>query len=785
MNRLIIMLLIIQLLPERSLGQVIGIPIKKDSLQISETSVESFNVKQFIKDFTLPKIQLPFDLKSKHPEYLPSKDSLKNWQHYLPELGGQVSIGYDVGQLPNYFLPNTDRPMQVVHTEAALNSTILFLPVKLSWRYATIKNPIGVNNYFRLSLDTERFKQLPKVNQAAVTGQINQQLEELNKKQGELNGKLGYTELLRDQLKLQLQRELEKQEEKLKEIAKEQVNAKIIEMDSLVRDSLSKVEPAKRDSLTKAYNEKYEKALQAKQKSDSLLAEYELRKKQIEQIKQQADTIQYYVAKLSALKNKMDSLETDVLNQKDQWMNLAQGVSAKQLQSLGLFKKLDIGLTYPKTSALSKNAIPVKGIDMEIQKGKWYYALTAGVTMNNLMVTNNALQNSIQNTMNLFNQFDFQSIKDKRLLVMAKAGYGEKDKTHAFIGVRYTNKGVVAGFNQTDSSAKAQPSAGIELDLRWVPTFTRGTAVDLVYGKTSLAQQADDSVRLSPLKSLFSSDRTHTGLLRVTQQFSRIHSSVTASLRFLDAQADMASMGILQPNNLRFELQTKHNLTAGTQLGFTYRTDQNNVNRLQDTTKQVDMYGVNAATTLLEKIQISGQLSYLNQRYRQPINISQAMNYMAALSVSGNYKYLGWTQNTGLQADLFKITTQQGLTQLTHFSVDQQTKYDAGKNTFTLAYFKTNVPSDTGSTSTWLIQDAFQYQLKRVDLMAGLKMASSTKYGYQAGGFVGINFKWTKQLSWMARVEKLILGDFYNTYDPVRFARFPFYIQTSINYQFK
>lgn len=779
------MLILFQLLPERSLGQVIGVPYNEDSLQSSQTNLVSTNIKQYIKDFTLPKIQLPFDLKSKHPEYLPSKDSLKNWKRYLPEFGGQVSMGYDVGQLPNYFMPNTERPMQVFHTEAALNSTLLFLPVKLSWRYASVKNPIGVNNYFRLSMDTERFKQLPKLNQSAVSEQINQQLDELDKKQAELNGKLGYTELLRDKMKLQIQRILQEQEVKLKEIVKEQANSKMLEMDSLVRDSLSKVEPGKRDSLTKAYNEKYEQALQAKQKADSLLAEYEFRKKQIEQIKQQADTIQYYVAKLSTLKNKMDSLETNVIEQKDQWMKLAQGISAKQLQSLGLFKKLDIGLTYPKTSALSKNAIPIKGIDMEIQKGKWYYALTAGITMNNLMVTNNALQNSLQNTMNLFNQFDFQSIKDKRMLVMAKAGIGEKDKTHAFLGIRWTNKGISTGFYQTDSSSNVQPAAGIELDMRWVPSFTRGTAFDLVYGKTSLAQHADDSVHVSPLKSLFSNDRTHTGLLRITQQFNPIHSSVTASLRFLDAQADMASMGILQPNNMRFEVQTKHNITSGTQLGFTYRTDQNNVNHLQDTTKQVDMYGVNVSAVILEKIQISSQVNYLNQKYRQPQVLSQAMNYMAAFSANGSYKLFGFQQNAGLQADFYKITSVQGLTNLTHLSADQQTKFDVGKNTFTLAYFKSSVPMDSASAVTWLIQDAFQYKLKRIDLTAGLKMARSTKYGYQAGGFLGINFKWTKQLSWMARVEKLILGDFYNTYDPTRFARFPFYIQTSINYQFK
>jgi hypothetical protein len=91
---------------------------------------------------------------------------------------------------------------------------------------------------------------------------------------------------------------------------------------------------------------------------------------------------------------------------------------------------------------------------------------------------------------------------------------------------------------------------------------------------------------------------------------------------------------VLQPNNLRVELQSKHKITSGTQIGFTYRTDQNNVNRMLDTTKQVDMYGFNSNTVLFDKIQLSSQISYLNQRYRLPLVLNQAMNYMAVISAN-------------------------------------------------------------------------------------------------------------------------------------------------------
>lgn len=142
-------------------------------------------------------------------------------------------------------------------------------------------------------------------------------------------------------------------------------------------------------------------------------------------------------------------------------------------------------------------------------------------------------------------------------------------------------------------------------------------------------------------------------------------------------------------------------------------------------------------------------------------------------------------QNTGIQADFYKITSKLGLNILTHVAIDQQTKFYSGKNTFTLAYFESKVPGVLENSQTWLVQDAAQIKFNRMDFSTGMKVAKSTIYGRQIGGFVGILFQWTKQLSLMTRMEKLILGDFYNSYDPIRFAQFPFYIQTSINYQFK
>jgi hypothetical protein len=756
-----------------------------DSSKYVSVFGDSNIIQSYIKNFSIPKIQLPFDLKGKRPsELLTNEDSTLNWKRFVPEISGQIAIGYDAGQLANYLMPDNLRPMHVFHTEGSLKTDLAKVPVQIAYRYATVKNPIGINNYFRVSFDTERFKQQPKLNEAKVQEVMGEQFKAIAAQKGELNGKLGYTELLKEQLKLKIERELDAQQERLKAIALSKVDAELAQTDSIATDSLMNLSTAKRDSIQQVIDSEKAFYASSKQQADSLQLVFETKKSQIEQLKQQVDTVQFYIDKLVDFRNQLDSLEGNLLSQKETWMTLSKGVTAKNLQSLGLFKKLDIGLTYPKTSALSKNSIPVKGIDLEIQKGKLYAALTAGVTMNNLMVTNNALQNSLQNTSNLFNQFDFQQISQQRLLIFAKTGYGEKEKTHAFIGVRFMNKGVETGFS-ADTTENTDPAAGIELDIRWVPSFSKGTAFDLVYGKTSKTLQAQDSLRNSPFVSLFSSERTHTGLFRMTQQLTKIHSSIIASIRFLDSDADMASMGVLQPNNLRYEIQTRHKLSGSTQLGFIYRSDQDNVNQISDTTRKVAMYGMNINSVLFENINASGTFNYLNQQFRVPSSIPQALNYMASLSVSGNYEILKVKQVSSLQTDFYKITTSQGETQLKHIGFDQSTRFEDGKNTFTLAYFNASLPDTSEQNTTWLVQEAFAFKRKKLDYSIGVKLANSSKYGVQFGGHLGLQYAWTSQLNLKMRIEKLILGDFYNTYDPTRFERFPFYIQTSLTYQLK
>jgi predicted nucleic acid-binding Zn-ribbon protein len=745
--------------------------LPSDSLN---TEKELIDLKKYLSDISLPKLNLdPKQLKKgKHTQ----TDSVKPWQKYVNSTQGRFSLGYDIGQLPNYTINGSENPMQLGYTEGMISNAIFDIPIMLSWKYATIKNPVGVNNYVRVSLDAEKIKSYRSISKDKITEGIQAQVEDLQQYKNKINGKLGYVEVLKQQLLLRIASEKTK-------LLQQQVSLNKIELP----DSVSAL-----DSTTSKIDKAQQKKQQIQDSINQVRAKYAemqeqitKRRKQIEDLQQKVAELQVYIDKIYGTYQAIDSMQNKLGSQKDFLLNEIEENALKQVKSWGNLKKMDIGLAYPKTSALTKNTMPMKGVDLEFQKGKWFYGLTAGETMNNLMVTNNALQNSLQNTSNLFNQFDFQSIKNKRLIAITKFGKGEKEKNHTHFTLRYMNKAIITGEYTADSTLANPAAVSFEIDSRWIPKFSKSTAFDIVYGKTSAPSLASDTLRQSPFTSLFSTYRSNTALLRCTQQFPIIRSSLSAQMRFLDAHADIASMGVLQPNNMRIELQSKHEITTGTKVGLSYRSDQNNVNREADTTSKMDVFGMNLSSAWKNKININGQFNILNQHVQSSLAQSNTINYMSSCSVSANFKAKGYRQILSAQANAYKITTVNGLTQLLHADARHQVFLASGSQSFSIAFFSSQFPNELQKTQTWMMQEVFDYTFKTWTLSLGAKAAISSRYGVQFGGHLALACPLTKELKFTLRSEKLIMGDFYSSYNEASFTRFPFYIQSALTFQLK
>ena len=111
---------------------------------------------------------------------------------------------------------------------------------------------------------------------------------------------------------------------------------------------------------------------------DSLRNELKNREEELEKLLSLYNKLDSCYSQLQDLKKVQDSIQSIHTTQKANYSSVASnGMNAVGSKFLSHITKLDIGLTYPKTTALSSNSIPIKGVDFEYQKDKWYTSVSA------------------------------------------------------------------------------------------------------------------------------------------------------------------------------------------------------------------------------------------------------------------------------------------------------------------------------------------------------------------------------------------------------------------------
>lgn len=675
-------------------------------------------------------------------------DSMKlEKKNFFQGLNGQIGVGYEFGLLTGYIEPENFGPLSVFNTQGDMNAEALGLPFQVSYNYSSMKNPLGVNNYFRVSLDAERLRQKAKDKENLAKGKLDESLQSLKSEKGNLSSKLGMGEVLLQKMK----RELNVQKRELEAAVREKVQV----------DTLS----YSTDSLPQ--NEKYQKLQENYDKSmqmyDSLQGLYN----KVQKIYTLYDR---YQTALENRKGQLEGLNKDALTSTGKEMAFA-----KKNTFLQGIKTFDIGLTYPQTSALSNNSIPIQGIHIETEQGNWYTSISSGVTMNNLMVSTDVIQNKLTNSQNLFNQFDFQNFREQGIMTSVKSGYGKKSSSHVYLGVRHFSQSIMLS-----EESDGVPSLGAEVDVRWNPSFSQGTALEFVYGKTSYNEAIADGQRTGVMTSLFSNDRTNTSLVRITQQLEPIKTEVTATSRWIDPYADVRSIGVIQPNNQRHEIRTHTSLSKHVKFGLNYRRDANNTGRISDTTLQLDVIGGQANGQIVKGVNYFLSLNYLLQQQSATLSSNRQSNYMLGAGISAEYKLWDLQHAVNFSYNDYLITDTTSTGFFRNISLQNLTKLNFGTNSFTLGYFLME-DAAFDNNSSYIIGDELSILRERYKLTLGVKLAESKQYGTDLGGKVALSYLIRENLEWVIVGEKLVLGDFYNYFSLERFQRFPYMIMTRIN----
>ena len=666
------------------------------------------------------------------------------------EMQGKLSATDEFGLLTTYVNPNSTSPMHVFRTEGDLNLPLLGLPLQMSFRYSTFQNPIGVNNYVRLHFDPSMAKQLALSKKNEALQKMNDAQSTIENQQKIAQGKLGMAEVYLLQQKEQLSNS---------STWEESIEKQLKEIDAQIDHETS-------DSL------RHQLELQ----KDSLEHRSELLEQQITSCQERLNKLKTLYEKLMAMYQLMLATKQEIEEKKNALQSLNTNDFAKTKLT-----KMDVGLCYPSFSGLSTNVTPMKGFQTEFTRGHWYYSIAGGVTLNNLMVSTNVIDNKLVNAQNFFNQFDYQNIKDQNWLSFIKTGYGDKEGSHAYVGFRYLTNSVKSGINDTLKI----PGAGIEFDLQWKPLLHPNMKLSFIYGKTSVRNSLLDSTKYNTFSSLFSTARSNAALLTFTQKIPQLNSEIKWSTRWIDPFADNRNFGIVQSNNFRMELKTMTKLTSVLSIGLNVRRDQNNLMNTLDTTIYLSYYGCTIESQLFKHIHLSLNAAYLAQlsNIHNAPNQSKG-NYIGSIQLSSPFDLLKIPNVFQFVFSDYYITDQvsSGLFRSVQSSLN--TKLKNGSNKFSLSYFEMNDPQLLMGHST-VISNDFTQTKRKVQWTAGMKYALNTQVGSTIGGKIEIKYELSKSLQLSFRAEKMVFGDFYQYYNQARFERFPYAFCSKINYLIK
>ncbi|MHB8259772.1 MAG: hypothetical protein ACYDCN_01010 [Bacteroidia bacterium] len=706
---------------------------------------------------------LPLGITKSLPDSNTKKTFFKN---FIQTTHGNITAGYDYGVIP--FAANTKYPTGYFNSQGNLSFIALGIPLIATYYYSTLKNVAGLNNYFRISFDATRYKEMMRGNGVAKVDEETKKLNILTSLKQTLLQKLAFSEAYKNTLppEKSLTDGFVKYKNGYNDINTDSLmreNSKITFDTSLTqnqKDSLTKSKPS--SIMKSAYTDSIQRVLSHLYKSDSTSYEINQYTKQLKKIDQEMNSIQ----------NKLDNFQNpQTLAENNPYLKKYQSV-------LTGIKKFDVGLCYPNYSTFLVSGSTVKGINIEWEK-KFYFAATLGKTINTVMTTNNVIQNQLQTGRNLYNYFDFNNVKDSRKIAAMKFGIGKKEASHLYVGFLY---GVgLPSYISASPQTTLEKNLVLEIDGRIV--LDKSNTLDVIYGKSALYQQ-DGSVVLNSENSgshyLFSKYRSNGGLVRFTSQIKKTKTKIIATGKMVDPFFNSYGVGFMRSDNIRYEIKVEQEITPKIKFSGFYRKDRDNI--LNTFTYTTDLQTFGATLNVKVNKRLTAKASYMPviqnivskdsgaQNIHHINNITTAVITYAPKSkkfnsfinvVYSNYQLSG-TNGKSNNFQNYNVNNTTIINQ--HF-----------KTNLALNYFLNNDNDSLNNSTTLFSGDVSYITNKGMTIMLGGKYAYNNLIKEQIGGLLKINIPIISHIHLEVYGEKLVLGDFYNSYNMIDIKRFPFY----------
>lgn len=688
-----------------------------------------------------------------------SSDTTQQLKRAFPLIGsGEIHAGYYYGLTP--FISSTAGPVGYFQGDLHMQLNVKSLPFNVTGYYTSLHNVTGLNNSIRISFDAQAYKERLKNKTHISTDALKDSLNKLSDVKQKYAQRLSYLKYLQTLSPEQYKNRLE-----------------VDKLSSSKKDSLDAIVQGKKDSLQskKPHINKPEFSLPKislpegegyKDSLNTIVNEYQSR----------LDSLNLFTKKVQQQINTADSLNKNPL----------PAVNMPGSNFFSHVQTLEIGLCYPSLSPFLLGGIPLRGFSMEVERKGFYYAIAAGKTISNLLLTQNVIQNNLNNYRNLYNFFDFNNVQSGRSIAAIKMGRGTKNGTHLFAGLLY-GKGLESYWQDSSYSspaiAQSEKNWVAELDGRF--DINKNHSLLINYAKSVIKPISPDpeNTETSNLSWLNFRYRSNAVQAKYIGKFTKLRSSLTASFRLVDPYFRSFGAGFVRQDNIRYEIKTDHQLGKKIRLSFNVRRDANNLLGLYDQFTVLKSAGATIKWRITSRFQVSAMYNPVFQQVKQNGEVIYTNNNQIAntsfnwkprtgkkwsTQVNGLYSYYklfdGWT-NRMFNNGLLNISTQSknGLSFL------------AGVATYSVS------PSDSlmGNSVVYSANAGYVWK-KGLQVQAGMRYAQTSLFSDHLGASCQLHIPIWKQTTLIIEGERLVPGDFYNSYSIEQFNKFPYFCSAQL-----
>jgi hypothetical protein len=668
---------------------------------------------------------------------------------------GNISVGYEYGVLP--FVSGDNYPAGGISSNGNISFLLLNIPLELTYHYTSIKNVIGLNNYFRISYDTDRYKE-----------QLNQQMN--------IKNQLGKADL--SKLQLQQQKSLQKIEylnylqkhpnyKTLADTTKANLNYNIPDSSGIPSYS----NPL--DTLGLNYDSSipYNTTIN---RNDSISNELLKSRAQYDSISNLIVKTKQQIEQIKNIQNNSEQLQNPYLSGVQ---NFLSGI-----------KKFEIGLCHPSYSMFLVNNVPLQGINIEYSRNNNFIGFTYGTTINNLMFNTNTVQGAMETARNLYNYFDFGNLSAGRKIVCLKGGVGTKEGSHMYIGF-------LAGKGRTDylhplpdggtSTVFSKESNFVmELDAKY--KVSEKMSVDFLVGKSSVQTGDLNSEGVSKAVSeIFSDYRSNAFMVRLNAAIKKTSTKVTISTRWIDPYFRSFGIGFLRSDNLRYEIKAEQPITKRIKYSIAYRREEDNLLNLYN--YKNTLQSINNSLNIKLSRQVNIRLVYvpLFRELRSENITIKDRNAISTVILSYTPKAKKVNSQFNALYSRYIITGDSVNINFENFTYTHNFLMKSGfKTGLNISWFKNNL-SDTLGNDTYLsVLDVGYSSKKGNSITIGGKMAYKQKTELQYGFLLRGKVKIYKGLFGEIEAEKILIGDYYNSFVLWKIQSFPYYCSARLIFNF-